>query len=95
MAVTERDVEQRLVREIRRLGGWAVKWTSPGTRGVPDRLVFLPHGRLYLVELKKPGEHARVEQQAVFARLTRLGFPVHVVDDVNRFIQQVSEDQAE
>lgn len=42
----ERDVERRLVELARRHGGVALKWTSPGTLGVPDRLLFMPNGRL-------------------------------------------------
>lgn len=32
----ERDIERILVDEVRRLGGRAYKWTSPGNAGVPD-----------------------------------------------------------
>lgn len=32
----ERDIEKVLVREVRKLGGRAYKWVSPGNDGVPD-----------------------------------------------------------
>ena len=37
----ERDIEKKLVNEIRKMGGEAFKWTSPGNDGVPDRIVML------------------------------------------------------
>ncbi len=55
MVQVERDVERRLVTLVRRAGGWAPKWVSPGTLGVPDRIVFLPGGRVLFVEVKRPG----------------------------------------
>ena len=60
----EKDVERRLCALARRHGGVALKWTSPGTMGVPDRLVFLPGGRLYLVEVKRPGGRPRESRMA-------------------------------
>ena len=81
----ERDVERRLVELARRHGGVALKWTSPGTLGVPDRLLFMTDGRLWLVELKRPGGRPRSSQKAMHRRLERLGWPVYVVDDADRF----------
>ena len=51
----ERDVEKVLVDEVRRLGGRAYKWTSPGNAGVPDRMVIMPGHRPIFVELKADG----------------------------------------
>ena len=50
----EKQVERYLCRRVRRIGGRAYKWTSPGCRGVPDRLVFFPGGGIVPVELKAP-----------------------------------------
>lgn len=32
----EKDIEKILVAEVRKLGGRAYKWVSPGNDGVPD-----------------------------------------------------------
>lgn len=85
----ERDVERRLCELARKHGGFALKWTSPGTLGVPDRIVFLPGGRFYLVELKRPGGRARASQKALHRKLERLGFQVHVVDDADAFFERI------
>lgn len=38
--------------KIERMGGQVLKWVSPGNRGVPDRIVLMPGGRIYFVEFK-------------------------------------------
>lgn len=40
----------------KKMGGWAVKFSSPGLDGMPDRLVLFPGGKLGFVELKAPGK---------------------------------------
>ena len=44
----ESEIERRLAVSVKRLGGMAVKFVSPGLDGVPDRIVLLPGGRLLL-----------------------------------------------
>jgi hypothetical protein len=48
----EKDVERRLVKGVEALGGKAYKFVSPAHRGVADRLVVLPGGRVWFVEVK-------------------------------------------
>lgn len=55
MEKRERDVEAWLRRQIENLGGKAMKFISPGNNGVPDRIVILPAGRIWFIELKKEG----------------------------------------
>lgn len=52
-AQPERVVEEHLVNTLNNLGGLGWKFTSPGTVGVPDRIVVL-NGLLCFVELKRP-----------------------------------------
>ena len=49
----EKDIEKILVAEVRKLGGRAYKWVSPGNDGVPDRIVIFPGKAPVFVELKK------------------------------------------
>ena len=51
----ESEIEARLVRGVKALGGVAYKFVSPGNVGVPDRVVVLPGGRVIFVELKAEG----------------------------------------
>lgn len=48
-------VEAFLVKRVRLLGGQSIK-LAPMQAGIPDRLVMLPGGRLFLVEVKAVGE---------------------------------------
>ena len=52
----ESTVEHRLVTEVKKRGGIALKFVSPGIDGVPDRLVLLPDGKFAFVEVKAPGK---------------------------------------
>jgi hypothetical protein len=78
----ERRVEQRLVSRARAAGGLAIKWVAPSMSGVPDRIVFLPGGRIFFVELKAPGKTPTALQERVIGILRSLGAEVHVVDSM-------------
>ena len=52
----ERDIESGLRRQVEKMGGKFMKFTSPGNDGVPDRIAILPGGRVWFVELKREGE---------------------------------------
>lgn len=75
----ERAVEQHLVRRVRAAGGVCWKWVSPSQIGVPDRVCFLPGGRVVFVELKRPGGKLSPIQVKVLDRLRAVGAEVHVL----------------
>lgn len=58
----------------------SLKFVSPGMAGVPDRLVLLPNGFSFFVEVKKPGEHLRPLQKKTKRTLEELGYVVEIVD---------------
>ena len=87
----ERKIEKYLCEQVKKIGGYAMKITSPGLAGVPDRLVLF-NGVAVFVELKAPGEEPKKRQEAVHRFLYRLGFPVSVVSSkemADRFVQEV------
>jgi hypothetical protein len=51
MGTRESSIEKLLIKEVKRLGGLCYKWTSPGRRGVPDRIVIYK-GNTYFIETK-------------------------------------------
>ena len=62
----ESTIEKHLVAQVKALGGMAYKFTSPAHRGVADRVVCLPDGQTWFVELKAPGGRLS-ELQKIFA----------------------------
>lgn len=90
----EKTLEQKFMAAVRGAGGIALKFTSPGFDGVPDRLALLPGGRMAFVEVKAPGEKPRSLQEARHRLLRRLGFRVYVLDDKGQIGGMLDEIQS-
>lgn len=75
----EREAEVRLCDGVRKLGGVAFKFTSPGNAGVPDRMIVMPGGRIIFVEVKREGGKPTVRQLAQLRRLRELGCQVFLL----------------
>lgn len=78
----EKDVEAALVRRVKALGGLCEKFTSPGRRSVPDRLITMPDGQIIFVEVKRPGGKPTDAQTKDHERRRALGCDVRVVDNL-------------
>ncbi|MDD9148146.1 VRR-NUC domain-containing protein [Sporolactobacillus sp. CQH2019] len=88
----ESRLERRLGREVRKLGGIAAKWVSPGLAGVPDRILLFPGGRIVFVEMKAPGKNLRALQEYRKKQLNGLGFKAVKIDSdkgIDDLIQEV------
>lgn len=72
----EKPIEEYLRTETESLGCWCRKWVSPGTRGVPDRLVFIPGNFLEIVETKSSTGIPEPLQRSVHKILGKMGFGV-------------------
>ena len=68
----EKDIEAYLYKEVKKRGGVAWKFVSPGHDGVPDRIVSMPGGVQVYVELKAPGKHSTELQKKMQEELARL-----------------------
>jgi len=77
--VRESEIEQHLKWHVQMLGGKAYKWTSPGLRGVADRVVCLPGGQVWFVELKAPRGRLSELQKLFAADMARLKQPYVVL----------------
>ena len=80
----EKQIENKLTIEAKKLGGIAVKFVSPSFDGMPDRLVLIPDGHIAFVELKAPGKKPRPLQLSRHRLLRSLGFFVYVIDSVEQ-----------
>jgi len=59
--------------------------------GFPDLMIFMPEGRVRLVELKSAGRKLRKEQQEVSRHLLFLGHRVYVVRSFKRFLEVMAK----
>jgi hypothetical protein len=80
----EKEIEAKLRREVKGMGGLALKFISPGLSGVPDRIVLLPGGHIAFVELKAPGKKMRPLQLKRKRQLEDLGFSVYCIDRLDQ-----------
>ena len=87
--ILEKDIEHKLKILVEtKLGGLCLKWVCPGWRGVPDRILLFPGGRVYFVELKRP-KGGKVDPLQTWwkRRLEKLGFKVWHVYNADELTQ--------
>lgn len=92
-SLRERDIEKKLVSEVKKAGGLALKFVSPGLSGVPDRLVLMPGGMACFAELKAPGQKMRPLQVKRKEMLEGLGFHVYCIDSMEKIGGLIDEIQ--
>jgi hypothetical protein len=87
----EKLLETKLTKAVKQAKGRCYKLPAQWYRGIPDRLVLLPGGRIFFVELKtkrgKASEHQKLFQKDLFT----LGFFSVIVTDhdhLERFINE-------
>ncbi|MFA6867571.1 MAG: VRR-NUC domain-containing protein [Clostridia bacterium] len=87
----EKEIEAKFRNEIHDLGGMALKFISPSLVGVPDRLVLMPNGKALFVEFKAPNKKMRPLQQMRKNQLTKLGFKVYYIDNIEKIREVIYE----
>ncbi len=74
----EVSIENHLKRAVKAAGGRCLKLPAIWYAGIPDRLVLLPGGRVWFIELKKPKaqttRHVKPRQTAWAVFLQNNGF---------------------
>jgi hypothetical protein len=80
----ECDIESALVKRVKELNGLCEKFTSPGRRSVPDRIVTLPGNVVIFVEVKAPGKKPTKLQLRDHQRRRALGCDVRVIDSLEQ-----------
>lgn len=91
---SEKTLEARLVDEVKKRGGVALKLTSQFHRGMPDRLVLLPFHTLAFVEMKSTGQKPSALQEVAIALLRSMRFTVRVIDctaDLDGLLQTLDD----
>lgn len=76
----EKDIEAYLKKQLSLIGGVCWKFTSPGTAGVPDRIVLVKN-MVCFVELKRPkGGRLSEVQKIRRLQLDELGAHVYLIN---------------
>lgn len=75
---SEASLEAHFARRIVSLGGLSLK-IAPTTAGAPDRLVLIPGGWMYLVELKTATGRLRAVQRVWHEKARALDHHVYVL----------------
>ena len=81
----EKRIEEYLKKRVKTLGGLCLKFISPGSSGVPDRICVLAKG-VILVECKRPDGILSPSQKLMHKRLKDLGaevFTVYSTEDID------------
>ena len=92
----EKHIEAKFVRKVKAAGGICPKLVSPGTDGMPDRMVLFPGGHIAFVEVKAPGRQPGPLQGKRHRQLEDLGFTVYVLDSMGQIpgiIEEVKDGQ--
>ncbi len=91
--MNEKLIEQKLRESVKKLGGLALKFSSPYHRGMPDRIVLMPEGQTAFAELKTTGKKPTELQKKAIAELRAMGFKAEVIDSqegLDKFLEEIS-----
>lgn len=72
MTDLEKDIERYFVKSVQSLNGVAFKFNSLSNRGVSDRIVCLPNGETWFVELKQDGGKLSALQKIFAQNMKRM-----------------------
>ena len=89
----EKVHERRLVDGVKKLGGMCLKFVSPGTPGVPDRLIIMPPGRIVFVEMKTETGRLSKIQRYVVGEMQKRGADVRVIkgrDETDALLRELA-----
>ena len=76
----EKVIEKYLVEQVKKRGGICEKFTSPGRRSVPDRIITMAGGQIVFVEVKSSTGKVTEGQALDHAMRRKLGCHVCVVN---------------
>lgn len=94
--VSEKAIEQYLVRKVKELGGVCLKYSNAGMVGYPDRICLLPGSKVFWAELKSKGGRLGEAQKVRLRQMRRLGHSVYVLrsrEDVDEALEPYKTDE--
>ena len=72
LSARERQIEKRVGDYVKTKHGQWIKLS--GLKGIPDRMILLPQGKVGFLEMKRPGNKTSDMQDIWLERLRALGF---------------------
>ena len=90
----EKNIERYLYQQCQKRKWLCEKFVSPGKRSVPDRLITVPGGHMFLVELKSPNGKVTELQKRDHERRKKLGIHVYILRNkpmVDYFIHAIEQ----
>lgn len=78
--VKESSIEEYGRQQIVKMGWMCEKFTSPGKRSVPDRIISMDNGGVFFIEFKAPGKTPTKLQLLDHEKRRAMGFRVYVID---------------
>ena len=76
---SEGRLDQILVEAVRKARGLCIKLPAIWYIGIPDRMILLPRGRIYFVELKSNTGRVSPTQRKWAGLLAKLGFQSYLI----------------
>lgn len=80
----ESEIEKYLCDRVKAEGGIALKFTSPGRKGVPDRIILMPGGVILFVELKANNAELNDAQYRTRILFNNLDTPIYAINSKNQ-----------
>ena len=81
----EKELERKCGKIAKSVGVIWWKFTSPGTNGVPDRVMILPNGKVIFVELKVGSAKLTKLQSAIHDKIRKNHGSVWLIRDADVF----------
>lgn len=83
----EKDIEAKVVKWAKVRGCLVLKANGLGQRSFPDRIFFLPNGKVVMIEFKRPGGELSEGQKTMIHELQKRRQKVVVCNNVDFAIE--------
>jgi len=89
----EANIEKRLMKSVKAMGGRSIKLNPLWNIGIPDRMILLPGSRIYFIELK---DHSKISkaQKIWILWLIDCGFDARVIrgrNELTIFLKEIEK----
>jgi hypothetical protein len=94
LKMLEKKIERCLVEGVKKRGGMCLKFVSPSTPGVPDRIIITKTGRVIFAELKTETGRLSKMQQYITGQMMQRKADVRVLYGVSAVDELLAELEA-